>query len=87
MVQIDVYRMAVPGPDTIAADLISLLGIGLDQGNDQVLARPAMPGCHHLSELSQIHPPMGVHLQAQVCREVSQAACYQPSQLLCLGFV
>jgi hypothetical protein len=79
--------MAISGSDFIIDNLIPMLGIGLYERNHQFFAGPAMPARHHLAELVEINPTMGVHNQAQITWKMPKTSCDQPTELLRLGLV
>jgi hypothetical protein len=87
MIKLYIHGMAISGPDPVAGDLISLLGIRLYKRDHQLFSGPAMPARHHLTEAGEINPSLPIHNQAQIAGKMAETARDQSTELLRLCLV
>ncbi len=82
-VQIEVLRVAVRRADLAVVELVAALRVCLDQADDVVLSEepePTIPDLHRREKVPEVHPSMGVHLEAVSFREMPQDAGHRPAE-------
>ena len=82
--------MPVGRPDLAVLELVAALGIRLDQPDHVVLAdetEPAVSNLNRGQEVAEVHPSVGIHLEAVPLREMPQDPGHRATEQLDLFVV
>src|SRR5947208_6171174 len=89
-IEFEVHRVPVGRPDLAVLELVAALGIRLDQPDHVVLAdetEPAVSNLNRRQEVAEVHPSVGIHLEAVPLREMPQDPGHRATEQLDLFVV